>query len=36
MICERCGKDFDVEEEREEFELETLKSYDNLESNKRY
>ena len=33
MICERCGKDFDIEEEREEFELETVKSYDNLERN---
>ncbi len=32
MICERCGKDFDWEVEKEEFELELpSKSYNNLE-----
>lgn len=29
-ICEYCGKDFDEDEARDEFECETLKSYDYL------
>lgn len=29
-ICEYCGKEFDVEEAREDFEMETLKNYDYL------
>ena len=30
MKCEVCGKKINVEEERENFEIETSKSYDNL------
>ena len=31
MICERCNKKFDLEEDRNEFETETLKCYDYVE-----
>ncbi len=30
MTCERCGKEFNIDEATEEFEDETLKIYDNL------
>lgn len=30
MKCKRCGKEFDIEETRVEFESETLKNYDYL------
>lgn len=29
-ICDYCGKEFDVEEARDDFEMETLKNYDYL------